>query len=169
MLPQCRLCANCNCHARHAITFQFIACCRFYQHIPDSSDWAWRMCWGHASSPDLINWEHEPIALRPTPGVDCWSARHVQQSTRTTVRRDPQACVLQGQHAGDVMLVSGACTVQEGPMRRAAGRGAAPSTSTASRHSCTQASGAALDELCSNQHANGCSTLPPNLCTKAAS
>lgn len=49
-------------------------CCRFYQHIPDSSDWAWRMCWGHASSADLVNWEHEPIALRPTPGklADEW-------------------------------------------------------------------------------------------------
>ena len=41
---------------------------RFYQHIEDSSDWDWRMCWGHASSADLINWVHEPLALRPTPG-----------------------------------------------------------------------------------------------------
>lgn len=32
-------------------------------------------------------------------------------------------------------------------MRRAAGQGAAPSTSTAFQPSCTQASGAALDEL----------------------
>lgn len=46
-----------------------------------------------------------------------------------------------------VMFMPGTCTVQEAPMRRAAGRGAAPSTSTASPRSCTRASGAALDEL----------------------
>lgn len=49
----------------------------FYQHIPGSSDWAWRMCWGHCSSVDLIHWEHDPIALRPTLGgpddKGCWS------------------------------------------------------------------------------------------------
>mmetsp|Transcript_3104 Transcript_3104/g.8988 ORF Transcript_3104/g.8988 Transcript_3104/m.8988 type:complete len:620 (+) Transcript_3104:733-2592(+) len=49
----------------------------FYQHVPGSADWAWRMCWGHASSKDLVHWEHEPIALRPTPGgpddKGCWS------------------------------------------------------------------------------------------------
>ena len=51
-------------------------------------------------------------------------------------------------------------------MRRAAGRGAAPSTSTACQQSFTQASGAALDELSKGQHATGCSTPSPNLCTK---
>lgn len=46
---------------------------RFYQHIPGSADWEWRMCWGHASSADLVNWEHESIALRPTPGASARS------------------------------------------------------------------------------------------------
>eukprot|EP00884_Botryococcus_braunii_P020058 jgi/Botrbrau1/6736/Bobra.0324s0022.1 len=49
----------------------------FYQHISGSSEWEWRMSWGHASSPDLVKWEHEPIALSPTPGgldaSGCWS------------------------------------------------------------------------------------------------
>jgi len=59
---------------------------RFYQHVPGSSNWAWRMCWAHASSEDLVHWWHEPIALRPTPGElvtydglpgRSWSAWHL--------------------------------------------------------------------------------------------
>ena len=49
---------------------------RFYQHIEDSSDWAWRMCWGHASSEDLVRWVREPMALRPTQGAARGDARH---------------------------------------------------------------------------------------------
>jgi len=36
----------------------------FYQHHPYSDDWG-PMCWGHARSHDLLNWEHLPIALAP--------------------------------------------------------------------------------------------------------
>jgi len=36
----------------------------FYQHYPDSSVWG-PMHWGHATSKDLIHWEHQPIALYP--------------------------------------------------------------------------------------------------------
>ncbi|WP_178024899.1 PfkB family carbohydrate kinase [uncultured Paenibacillus sp.] len=36
----------------------------FYQHHPFSSKWG-PMHWGHAVSPDLIHWEHWPIALFP--------------------------------------------------------------------------------------------------------
>ncbi len=36
----------------------------FYQHNPDSSVWG-PMHWGHATSKDLITWQHEPIALFP--------------------------------------------------------------------------------------------------------
>ncbi|KAK9807040.1 hypothetical protein WJX72_011542 [[Myrmecia] bisecta] len=49
----------------------------FYQHISGTSEWEWRMCWGHASSADLVHWEHEPIAIEPSAsGYDasgCWS------------------------------------------------------------------------------------------------
>lgn len=39
----------------------------FFQHNPDSARWG-SICWGHASSPDLLRWEyHEPV-LRPRPG-----------------------------------------------------------------------------------------------------
>lgn len=39
----------------------------FYQHHPYSPQWG-PMHWGHATSTDLINWRHEPIAL--APGAD---------------------------------------------------------------------------------------------------
>lgn len=36
----------------------------FYQYYPDSTVWG-PMHWGHAVSPDMVNWEHLPIALYP--------------------------------------------------------------------------------------------------------
>ncbi|HUW20173.1 MAG TPA: glycoside hydrolase family 32 protein [Sedimentisphaerales bacterium] len=36
----------------------------FYQHNPEGGYWKW-MQWGHASSVDLVNWVHHPIALTP--------------------------------------------------------------------------------------------------------
>ncbi|MGY0060230.1 glycoside hydrolase family 32 protein [Streptomyces sp. LZ34] len=48
----------------------------FYQHNPDAPIHA-NVHWGHVSSPDLVRWEHHPIALAPTPGgpdeAGCWS------------------------------------------------------------------------------------------------
>ncbi|MBX9399036.1 glycoside hydrolase family 32 protein [Streptomyces sp. TRM72054] len=48
----------------------------FYQHNPDAPVHA-DIHWGHVSSPDLVHWEHHPIALTPTPGgpdeAGCWS------------------------------------------------------------------------------------------------
>jgi beta-fructofuranosidase len=39
----------------------------FYQLNPHGAVWG-AMHWGHAISPDMIHWRHEPIALAPTPG-----------------------------------------------------------------------------------------------------
>ena len=36
----------------------------FYQHYPDSTIWG-PMHWAHATSKDLVHWEHQPIALYP--------------------------------------------------------------------------------------------------------
>lgn len=36
----------------------------FYQYYPDSTVWG-PMHWGHASTTDLVNWEHHPVALFP--------------------------------------------------------------------------------------------------------
>jgi fructan beta-fructosidase len=36
----------------------------FYQYYPDSTVWG-PMHWGHATSTDLVNWKHQPIALYP--------------------------------------------------------------------------------------------------------
>ena len=39
----------------------------FYQLNPHAAVWG-DMHWGHAISPDMIHWRHQPIALAPTPG-----------------------------------------------------------------------------------------------------
>lgn len=36
----------------------------FFQHYPDSTVWG-PMHWGHATSQDLVHWDHRPIALYP--------------------------------------------------------------------------------------------------------
>ena len=36
----------------------------FYQYYPDSTVWG-PMHWGHATSSNMIQWEHQPVALYP--------------------------------------------------------------------------------------------------------
>lgn len=39
----------------------------FFQYHPDPAGHQ-GPCWGHLSSPDLVRWDEEPVALRPQPG-----------------------------------------------------------------------------------------------------
>src|SRR5579864_7414390 len=39
----------------------------FHQYNPQAAVWG-NMNWAHASSPDMVHWQHGPIALSPTPG-----------------------------------------------------------------------------------------------------
>ena len=54
---------------------------RFYQHVEGSSEWAWRICWGHVTSTDFVHWQHQPIVLQPSPGgldaAGCWSGNTI--------------------------------------------------------------------------------------------
>jgi beta-fructofuranosidase len=46
----------------------------FFQHVPDASAWTVGCHWGHATSPDLLRWTEQPVALAPGDGDDgCWS------------------------------------------------------------------------------------------------
>jgi beta-fructofuranosidase len=39
----------------------------FFQYNPHAAVWG-DMHWNHATSPDLIHWKHQPLALSPSPG-----------------------------------------------------------------------------------------------------
>jgi beta-fructofuranosidase len=38
----------------------------FHQYNPQAAVWG-NMNWAHATSPDMIHWQHEPLAISPTP------------------------------------------------------------------------------------------------------
>lgn len=47
----------------------------FYQKNPNGPYWG-HIHWGHMTSPDLLHWIEQPLALTPEPGADsegCWS------------------------------------------------------------------------------------------------
>jgi beta-fructofuranosidase len=48
----------------------------FFQYNPESARHS-QIQWGHVSSPDLIQWEEHPVALKPQPGgpdsAGCWT------------------------------------------------------------------------------------------------
>ncbi len=47
----------------------------FHQYHADKPDWG-MIQWAHLTSPDLVHWTRQPVALSPSPGPDaggCWS------------------------------------------------------------------------------------------------
>ena len=84
----------------------------FYQNLPDSADWSFGMCWGHAVSQDLVHWTHLPPALKPSPGKSdadgcftgsCMAVDGVPTILYTGALRSVRAALRLGQHpsAGD--------------------------------------------------------------------
>lgn len=55
----------------------------FYQHNPHGNTWG-HMSWGHAVSPDLVHWEHLPIALQDQYGVMIFSGSAVVDFKNTS-------------------------------------------------------------------------------------
>src|SRR5690349_21798603 len=55
----------------------------FYQYYPDSTVWG-PMHWGHATSKDMIHWNHEPIALYPDTLGYIFSGSAVVDSNNTS-------------------------------------------------------------------------------------
>ncbi|MEM8488703.1 MAG: glycoside hydrolase family 32 protein [Bacteroidota bacterium] len=55
----------------------------FYQYNPFGEKWG-HMSWGHAVSPDLVNWEHLPVALYEEDGVMIFSGSAVVDHQNTS-------------------------------------------------------------------------------------
>lgn len=55
----------------------------FYQYYPDSTIWG-PMHWGHATSTDLVKWNHEPVALYPDSLGYIFSGSAVVDSNNTS-------------------------------------------------------------------------------------
>lgn len=60
----------------------------FFQYNPNAAVWG-DMHWAHATSPDMVHWEHQPIALAPTPGgcdsEGCFSGSAVNDDGTATL------------------------------------------------------------------------------------
>ena len=58
----------------------------FFQHNPAATTWSCVCHWGHATSPDLIGWREEGVALAPADGeVGCWSGSLVVTDAGPTI------------------------------------------------------------------------------------
>lgn len=53
----------------------------FFQHHPDGVVWG-PMSWGHATSPDLVRWAEEPVAIPATPAEHVFSGCAVRDGDR---------------------------------------------------------------------------------------
>ena len=69
----------------------------FYQHNPFGETWG-HMSWGHAVSPDMLHWQHLPVALREEQGVMIFSGSVVvdwhNSSGFCEAREDDRSCLV---------------------------------------------------------------------------
>ena len=89
----------------------------FYQHNPAGPSHE-NIHWGHASSADLVTWEHHPVALAPTPGgpdeAGCWSGCVVDdEGVPTAVYTG-----VDGRHAGLGTILLARAAVPDDPLLR---------------------------------------------------
>jgi beta-fructofuranosidase len=54
----------------HGVTFHGGRYHAFYQYVPGQPGWRPAISWGHATSPDLLAWTEQPVALAPGDGDD---------------------------------------------------------------------------------------------------
>ena len=54
----------------HGVTFHGGRYHAFFQYLPGSLSWRPSVAWGHATSPDLLAWTEQPVALHPGDGDD---------------------------------------------------------------------------------------------------
>jgi beta-fructofuranosidase len=58
----------------------------FFQARPDTTTWGPECHWGHATSRDLVHWEHQATVLSPDGDEDgCWSGCLVQHDGGATI------------------------------------------------------------------------------------
>lgn len=55
----------------------------FYQHNPYNNQWG-NMSWGHATSPDMVHWTHQPVALPGEGSVMSFSGSAVDDANNTS-------------------------------------------------------------------------------------
>ena len=79
----------------------------FYQYNPFGDKWG-HMSWGHAVSPDMVHWEHLPVALYEENGVMIFSGSAVVDWKNTSGfgRKDepPLVAIYTGHYTGDRRL-----------------------------------------------------------------
>ncbi len=75
----------------------------FYQHNPFGNRWG-HMSWGHAVSPDLVHWQHLPLALAEEDGVMIFSGCAVVDRENTSgfgTTDDPPLVAIYTGHRSD--------------------------------------------------------------------
>ena len=55
----------------------------FYQYHADGDRWG-PMSWGHATSPDLVHWAEQPVAIPATDDLKAWSGSAVVDRENTS-------------------------------------------------------------------------------------